>query len=455
MPILLREYLNCTPVNSADSSHCCNGIHCKENLQNNYNPISDDSIFQEIEGLHAGLTRNFTWYRTEALKSSIPSWTQPYQKPLTMNHDEKNAEKIIGRVHAVNYIETGTRSGTPALRFICNVASEEGIKGIKDGRLKTVSVGAIATKATCSICGQPIESLDANGLPECKHVRGAYYDDKLCYWNIWEMEAKEISYVTVPSDIYTHNLGTYKASEAKSLLGLKESLNYKKGENVIMENQNVKSTEPKANSNVDVKENSTLDEHVKEDDPNAASAGQVTEENQKGIIEQKDQEIKLLKEQLAEEKKKTGKIQESLTKVTNDLNTALASIKDLNAKLEQEIALKEAAENLNISSKAQLREMMEESIVSYRSALNKPELKESLKERSYDSLKDSLADLKEEFSQHKAEKGIQQINDPTLKESNEKQNKIAQVSVKESTTSSNNNIDAVKQSIALKEKLFN
>lgn len=445
MPILLREYLNCKPINSNSLKHCCNGFNCKESLDHNknFNPISDESIFQEIEGIHVGPTRNFTWYMAEALKSSIPSWTQPYQKPLIMNHDENDAGKIIGRVHAVNYIETGTRSGTPALRFICNVASPEGIKEIKDGRLKTVSVGAIATKATCSICGEPIDNLDENGLPPCKHIRGAEYNGKICYWNIYEMEAKEISYVTVPSDIYTHNLGTYNASEAKTLLGLQES--YKEGEFKNMKNQN---------NGVSVQENNTLDEKVV-NDKNTASAGQIEKENEKGIIEQKDQEIKLLKDQLAAEKKKNEDTQKDLEKVTADLNTALESLADTKAKLSQEIVLKEAAESLNIQSKTQLREMMEDTIISYRVALNKPELKESLKDRSFDSLKDSLVDLKEEYSQHKAEKGITQVNDPTLKESNEKQNKIGQVSVKESTTNSNNTVSALKQSIALKEKLFN
>ena len=93
MAIELQEYIGSIPI-------------IKDSLKDNVNlneslididPISENSIMQEIEGLHVGPTKNFTWYMEEALDSSIPSWTRPYQKPLIMHHNEKDG-KIIGRI---------------------------------------------------------------------------------------------------------------------------------------------------------------------------------------------------------------------------------------------------------------------------------------------------------------------------------------------------------------------
>ena len=43
-----------------------------------------------------------------------------------------------------------------------------------------------------------------------KITLGKYYDDKLCYWIMDEMEPKELSYVIVPSDKYANTIKIYK-----------------------------------------------------------------------------------------------------------------------------------------------------------------------------------------------------------------------------------------------------
>ena len=164
--------------------------------------ISPDSVNVDIEGIHSIVTRNFTYYSPECLKKSVPYWTSPYEKPVIMHHKDKDGVQI-GRIKNVEYLEK-TRPGIPGLLFTVNIGDEAGIKGVKNGTLSTVSIGAIVHKATCSICGQNIA---AEG--ECEHKRGKYYDDKLCYWIMDEMEPKELSYVIVPSDKYANTVKIY------------------------------------------------------------------------------------------------------------------------------------------------------------------------------------------------------------------------------------------------------
>ena len=197
-----------------------NTIDAKENV--NVSPafqavssaISPDSINVDIEGIHSVVTRNFTYYTPDCLKKSIPYWTSPYEKPVIMHHNDKDGIQI-GRVKNVEFLEK-TRAGIPGLLFTCNIGDDAGIKGVKNGTLSTVSLGAIIHKASCSICGQNIASEG-----ECEHKRGKYYDDKLCYWIMEEMEPKELSYVIVPSDKYANTIKIYKPKNINS----KESYN--------------------------------------------------------------------------------------------------------------------------------------------------------------------------------------------------------------------------------------
>ena len=165
--------------------------------------VSPDSINVDIEGIHSIVTRNFTYYSAECLKNSVPYWTSPYEKPVIMHHKDKDGVQI-GRIKSVEFSEQ-TKPGLPGLIFTCNIGDDAGIKGVKNGTLSTVSIGAIIHKATCSICGQNIASEG-----ECEHKRGKYYDNKLCYWIMDEMEPKELSYVIVPSDKYANTIKIYK-----------------------------------------------------------------------------------------------------------------------------------------------------------------------------------------------------------------------------------------------------
>lgn len=59
-----------------------------------FNPISEDSIMVDIEGIHSVITRNLNYYEPHCLEMSAPKWTDPYERPLIMHHNEQ-----IGRAH--------------------------------------------------------------------------------------------------------------------------------------------------------------------------------------------------------------------------------------------------------------------------------------------------------------------------------------------------------------------
>ena len=83
------------------------------------------------------------------------------------------------------------------------------IDEIEAGIKKEVSVGCSVRKAVCSVCGA------ADG--HCEHVRGEYYDGKLCFTELRGAEdAYEWSFVAVPAQ---RNAGVIKRFDGGNLKG--------------------------------------------------------------------------------------------------------------------------------------------------------------------------------------------------------------------------------------------
>ena len=371
------------------------------NFKSNVDSLDPNSLMVEIEGLHAApfSTRNFTRYTSRCLKNSVDSWTNPYRRPLLKHHNEENGEPI-GRIVAAEYVARGTRSGTPALKFTVNVPDEQAKEGIKNGLLSTTSVGVIAHDVRCSVCGAHI--VDASeGCPN-GHERGATVeaDDgstQICYWDIYEMEAKELSYVDVPSDMYAKNIDYYPVRDKSSNQPqFKESLDNnlkKKGEQHMPEEMKAKLEE--ANAKV-----SELETKVTElTEANKASEGKVAELTE-SVKNFEAQVTKLTeeKEALEAEKKEAAELKESM---------------------EKEIA----------DTKAALKESMADTFLTLREALgDKVEDVEAIKSRPVEALKYSIMDMKESLSkkgvsvkESKEEEKHEQpkagsVEDPTLKE---------------------------------------
>lgn len=450
MAIEIREYIG--DFMNITESLAKGPINLSEGF-NEIGPISKDSIIQLIEGIHVGPTRNFTWYTEEALISSIPSWTKPYQRPLIMHHNEKDG-KIIGRVLAAEHKSQGTRSKTPALLFTCHVPDKEGIEQIKDGRLKTVSIGVIAHDVRCSICGEQVEVIDEFGNTSCGHNRGNVYDDEVCYWKIYKMEAKELSYVIVPSDIYAHNVKTIPASEYNKS-HIKE--NIEKGVSINMAEQ-VKEGQVKSQ---------VIDEEVKggvvapeqgedtkpEETPEAPKTEEPKEEpkdepkDKEPEVDPKDEKIKELEEKikvLVAEKEAVSKdlvkVKEELAKASEKVEEVLGQLTAKEEEVQQEVALKEAVENELAEVKVQIREARESEFNTLRLSLNKEIVaKESLSTRTDDSLLDAIVDLKEEMNGISKLKNIVEATNPTIDPEKIKNN--SKPNVKEHKTVGNINVE--------------
>lgn len=447
MSIEIREYIG-SSMNITEST-----VKRPINLSESFNeigPISKGSIIQIIEGIHVGPTRNYTWYTEEALKTSIPTWTKPYQRPLIMHHNETDG-KTIGRILSVEYTTMNTRSGTPALIYTCNVPDKEGIEQIKDGRLKTVSIGVIAHDVRCSICGEQLE-LDEDGRAECGHERGASYKEEICYWMIYKMEAKELSYVIVPSDIYAHNIKTIPADD---YLKTNTKQNIKEGVAINM-----------SEASKSIKETTVIEEEVKagasivksEETPETKTeevkGKEVDPEVKEPVADSKDKEIEELKaeieklkadiEQVSVEKNAVIK---DLLSVKKDLESATTKVEeitvDLNSKisdLNAEVSLKESVETELAKTKEDVRNLRESELNTLRTTLGKEVLlKESLSSRSNESLMDAICDLKEEAAGNGILKNIVEANDPTINKEKNKNNPT--VNVKETKTVGNINVE--------------
>lgn len=453
MAIEIREYIG-DSINITESA-----VRGPINLSENFNeigPISKDSIIQLIEGIHVGPTRNFTWYTNEALLSSVPSWTKPYQRPLIMHHNEKDG-KIIGRILSVDHKTQNTRSGTPALEFTCHVPDKEGIEQIKDGRLKTVSIGVIAHDVRCSICGEQVEIIDEYGNTDCGHSKGNVYDDQVCYWKIYKMEAKELSYVIVPSDIYAHNIKTIDASEYNKT-HIKENL--EKGVAINMSEQVKDVKEGQVKSQV-------INEEVKKGEGTVATEPEAKEpevkdepkeepkkeEEKKPEVDPKDEKIKELEEKVKVLEAEKAAVAKELLNVKDELSASVAKVEEVTGKLtakeeevKEEIALKEAVENELAKVKVEIREARESEFNTLRQSLNKEILtKEALSARTDDSLMDSIMDLREEMGGVRKLKTIQEAVNPTLDTEKNKNNTVADV--KESKTVGNMNLEEGLQDI--------
>ena len=305
--------------------------------------VSPDSINVDIEGIHSVVTRNFTYYSPECLKKSAPYWTSPYEKPVIMHHKDKDGVQI-GRVKNAEYLEQ-TKPGMPGLLFTVNIGDEAGIKGVKNGTLSTVSIGAIIHKATCSICGQNIASEG-----ECEHKRGRHYDGKLCYWIMDDMEPKELSYVIVPSDKYANTIKIYEphkhtVKESYNEGDVDQTMDIFKDLNLSMAQPEPK-VEPAA-------------EEVKEVEATEAAAP-VAEPKQEEVVpepevpvepkqEEKDPEPKPEeKEESKEDEKEEDKSKEELLDLVKKQEKIISELKDdikyLRAKLDKEREVKESLE---------------------------------------------------------------------------------------------------------------
>jgi outer membrane murein-binding lipoprotein Lpp len=355
--------------------------------------VPEDSLLADIEGIHSApfATRNYTRYSKECLRNSVPYWTKPYRRPLIKHHNEKDG-KIIGRILNVEYEEKSKNlPESGALLFTASIPKEPESSDVKSGLLETVSIGVIAHDVRCSICGQNIAE---DGL--CEHERGQVYDGQTCYWDVMEMEPKELSYVIVPSDSYAKNVKLYT------------------------------STPPVKKS---------ITESVQDNLLNHKHGGTMEEQEKQALLDQiqtlKDQEATLLDEKKAVEAKladaetKNTELQAKVDQLTGDVEKLKSDIEEAKEKLTTATTASQTAEEAQKTAEEQCvqaqeayRGLLEKMFNKTRQMMGKKELAEdAVSKRSNESLLDAIHDLTEDMDiSVKAPKvDVQQkVSDPTL-----------------------------------------
>ena len=382
------------------------------------NYIDPDSLMVEIEGIHASpaATRNFTRYMPKALKNSVPTWTAPYRKPLIEHHNEENGQ-IIGRIIDAEYVTKNTLSGTPALKFTVNVPDERAKKDIKSGLLATTSIGATAHDVRCSVCGSHIESAE-EGCPN-GHERGGNYNGETCYWDIYSIEGKELSFVVVPADPYSQKTAVYPATESNSKKPtvIKES---------YTDNQEDGLSIPSEKGANMAKKEVTAEDLTAE----VASLKESLDAQTKKAVE--------LEESLREATEKIEALEKEKVELSESVESLTKEKAEFDEKLKGETALRESLEEEISNTKAELKESVLDMYVSLRESLGYETDQEKVSNRSVESLKDSIVDLKESLSlspkkvelKEKVEIAPNSVEDPTLKESEDEDNK-KKISVRE------------------------
>lgn len=406
--------------------------------------IAPNSLMVIHEAIHVGPTRNFTWYTEKGLKSSVPTWTYPYPRPIIKHHNEEDGE-IIGRTVECTYREKSALSNTSYLLIKGNVPDKTGKEGIKDGRLKTTSIGVIVHEARCSICNHNI----AEEGP-CEHERGSVYDDKTCYWMIENMEAKELSYVIVPSDIYSQVIDYYEVDDKGAKINqvnLKESF---KQEGVkLMDLNNPENKDLTQTESVVVVEETEAEE-AQATEAETAKTTEATKEEPKSkdleseiekleaVVDKVKGELETAKEELKNEKAKNEEAQKVLSAKENALTKEIALRESLEARLSKiELAEKQtvAKQVFDLREKLGARKIAMEDL--------QAKSLEYLKE----SFEDLTLDLKESVEINKTEEVIvpTKVENPALAE-NSKENKTG-VNVKENADFSNINVDELVNNI--------
>lgn len=153
----------------------------------------------KIEAIHAGKTKNNTFYPSDKLKgdpllsSGVHSWVYPYNKPMLTHHNQHDGEPI-GRVIEAQY-DGYSKSGREGILVTAEIVDKEAMEKVLDGRYHTVSIGAETDGALCSICGKDIIK---DGF--CGHWPGETYDGEKAFMLVGNVWFQELSFVNVPAD---------------------------------------------------------------------------------------------------------------------------------------------------------------------------------------------------------------------------------------------------------------
>lgn len=395
----------------------------------------EEYILPRIEAIHAGSTKNYNHYLAEKLKgdanlkSGVYSWTHPFNKPVIYNHDVNT--KATGRVVSAAYTDY-TSAGKPGIIIVPKITDPEAIQAIKDGRLLTVSVGARTDSIICSITGKDIMKEGFTG-----YEKGEYYNGKLCEWIIGDVWFEEVSWVNTPADenafitdiqtpIFVGDETEESVKTVSANYSLQEYFGIPKGisifvpklqEGMDLKNINAENVEQEDKLTMELAENEIVkEEEVEKDEESTAVSNDTNltdEEADKADenTETSDEEAKkLAKQALADAENELNKTTtdaekasekavettEEETKVIPEVDSETKESNQVTQLLVENAGLKAQIKKLTdelkehyVSNILSFKKLSEEKATAYAARL---------KERSLNSLKDTLIDIKEEES---------------------------------------------------------
>ena len=178
------------------------------------------SLLVRIAASHWGyVNKNGFWYDPETIDGSIPTWTEPYRKPVLPFHPKSEDAEIppLGRILGATYREGIAKTFVQDdvvpdnkphgyLEFLTRISDVESIPMVIDGRYDTVSISANAVNVTCSVCGEKVATDDST----CSHQRLRRYDKEgsrdsdgsSCYYKAGPLLGRHLAFVLNPSDVY-------------------------------------------------------------------------------------------------------------------------------------------------------------------------------------------------------------------------------------------------------------
>ncbi len=255
---------------------------------------------------HSGKRINNRIYSVKGQQKGIDTLTNPYNKPIILNHNAHDGEPIgrfIGGewqnleseymsilkndLSAYNSLRHAFDSDEPEhmykslkqfgllqnkdwtglgrMRVRANITDKDAIEKFLDGRYLTFSAGSSTNRHVCSICNSDW----ANDGP-CEHRHGRDYDGETCVFVCGDFEVVEGSVVNVPADSLSQVISIHRADSLEETSKLEDS-------NKI-EFYNTNFLFNKDSGNVQTTSNITISEDAKHTEKDTEETSEETEE---------------------------------------------------------------------------------------------------------------------------------------------------------------------------------
>ena len=176
---------------------------------------ADGGLYLRVNAMHEG-----TWNFTEITKGELEKAAHTFVGRMVIEgHKWDDPERSLGEVLKAS-IKFDPEHQKFYLELIVKITRARGIKEVKEGRYKFVSIGA-TMKARCNICGLTINE-------GCYHIRGIEYDTEehgrvICIKTATEIVFEELSFINVPAARWARVLEQIDPSQARELLAASKS----------------------------------------------------------------------------------------------------------------------------------------------------------------------------------------------------------------------------------------